>query len=284
MKSKSTIALVLIIVALLVIIFILTSPFQKAEAPIVSTTPKSDNAYEAIVHTFVKDEVETDGVSVHITKPVVSGLTNKTINTTVNDQINKVFADIKSSFLSETDGIEIFSKETKHQLTVTGSAPFVSTDKLFYIDIEIYSYYSGSAHPLTQRMVLNFVKETGQLVRLEDILKKDEVKSSESISENPDIEFRTSLSNISYLAKPKIIEQLTKSIKENDEEGSGADSFEELGAEPKLENYGVFYIHKDKIEWVFGQYQVAPYVFGEIKIAVPRRDIERYLAPRAYLK
>lgn len=284
MKSKSTIALVLIIVALLVIIFILTSPFQKAEAPIVSTTPKSDNSYDAIAHTFSKDEIETDSVSVHITKPVVSGLSNKIINTTVNDQINKVFGDIKSSFLAETEGIEIFSKETKHQLTVTGSAPFVSTDKLFYVDIEIYSYYSGSAHPLTQRMVLNFVKETGQLVRLEDILKKDAVKSSDSVSQNPDIAFRTALSNISYLAKPKIIEQLTMSIKENDGEGSGADSFEELGAEPKLENYGVFYIHKDKIEWVFGQYQVAPYVFGEIKITIPMNELRSYLAERAYLK
>jgi hypothetical protein len=74
------------------------------------------------------------------------------------------------------------------------------------------------------------------------------------------------------------------SIKENDGEGSGADSFEELGAEPKLENYGVFYIHKDKIEWVFGQYQVAPYVFGEIKITIPMNELRSYLAERAYLK
>lgn len=267
MKSKSTIALVLIIVALLVIIFMLASPFQKAEAPIVGTTPKSDNAYEAIAHTFIKDEVETGSVSVHITKPVVSGLTNKAINTVVNDQLDTIFADIKSSFLAETDGIEIFSKETKHQLTVTGSAPFVSTDKLFYIDIEIYSYYSGSAHPLTQRMVLNFVKETGQLIRLQDILKKD-----------------TALEAISYIVKPKIIEQLNKIIKENDGEGSGADSFEELGTEPKPENYGVFYIHKDSIEWVFGQYQVAPYVFGEIKVLVPKSEMASELATKSYLK
>jgi hypothetical protein len=73
-------------------------------------------------------------------------------------------------------------------------------------------------------------------------------------------------------------------LRDNKVEGSGADAFEETGADAKSDNYQVFYIYKDTIEWVFGQYQVAPYVFGEIKISVPKSAIEKYFAPRAYLK
>ena len=99
-----------------------------------------------------------------------------------------------------------------------------------------------------------------------------------------DADFRTALDAISEMAKPKILEQMKKMVGENGGEGSGADSFEESGADPKLENYRVFYIHEDKIEWVFGQYQVAPYVFGEIKISIPMKDLAPYLATRSYLK
>jgi len=274
MKSKTGITIFFIVLVVAIIGLISAMPFKSTEAPIVPNTPKAENSYSAIDHTFEKEDKETSTTSIHLTKPVISSLGSKTVTDVVNNQISVVFDDIKNSFLSETAGVDTFSDETKHQLTVTGSAPFVSTDKIFYVDIEIYSYYSGAAHPLTQRIVLNFVKETGQLIRLEDILKKDSKGGT----------FSNALSVISSSAKPKIVEQLTLMIKDNKGEGSGADSFEESGADPKLENYGVFYIHEDKIEWVFGQYQVAPYVFGEIKISVPLREIELYLAPRSYLK
>lgn len=274
MKSKFRNTLILIIIILSIIFFIVAAPLQNIEAPIVKTTPTAENSYTSIEHVFSKDDSETNTTSIHITKPVITGLGSEVVRKAINDQIEAVFLDIKNSFLSETAGVETFSDETKHQLTVTGSAPYVSTEKVFYVDIEVYSYYSGAAHPLTQRIVLNFVKETGQLIRLEDILKKD-LKSDT---------FNNALSVLSSISKPKIIEQLTSMIKDNKGEGSGADSFEESGADPKLENYKVFYIHKDKIEWVFGQYQVAPYVFGEIKISVPMSEFEQYIAPRSYLK
>lgn len=274
MKSKFAVTLILIIIVLGIIVFIVTAPLRDVEAPIVKTTSTIENSYASIEHVFNKDNIETNTTSVHITKPVITGLGSEVVRKTINDQIDAVFVDVEKSFLSETSGVETFSKETKHQLVVTGSAPYVSTDKIFYIDVEIYSYYSGAAHPLTQRIVLNFVKETGQLIRLEDILKKDSKGDT----------FTNALSVISSSAKPKIIEQLTTMIKDNNGEGSGADSFEESGADPKMENYSVFYIHKDKVDWVFGQYQVAPYVFGEIKISVPLTEFEQYLAPRSYLK
>lgn len=270
MKSKTGITIFFIVLVVAIIGLISVMPFKNTEAPIVPNTPKTENSYSAIDHTFEKEDKETSTTSIHLTKAVISSLGSKTVTDVVNDQISVIFDDIKNSFLSETAGVDTFSDETKHQLTVTGSAPFVSTDKIFYVDIEIYSYYSGAAHPLTQRVVLNFVKETGQLIRLEDVFSKESIDDA--------------LSTVSSVVKPKIVERLNAMIQENKGEGSGADSFEETGADPKSENYQVFYIHSDRIEWVFGQYQVAPYVFGEIKISVPKSSIEKYFAPRTYLK
>lgn len=285
MTSKTKITFGLIVLVAIILIFIITAPFRNAEAPIVSETPKSENSYSAIDHTFVKDDTETTTTSIHITKPQITGLTNETVSDAVNEQIDTLFADVKKAFLAETAGVETFSAETKHQLTMVGSAPFVSSDKVFYVDVEIYSYYSGAAHPLTQRVVLNFVRETGQLIRLEDILKKDNGASATGVAKDDD--FETALAQIEILAKSRVLDRMTKIIETSGANGNdsrAADSFEETGLAPRLENYGVFYIHKDKIEWVFGQYQVAPYVFGEIKISIPMGELSSVLAPRAYLK
>lgn len=284
MKNKTKI-LGLIIVILCVIIVVLITRSGKAEAPIVSNIKPVTNGYETIGYTFKKDDVETDTTSIHITQPVVSGLPSKLINDTVNSQLDVAFADIKKSFVADTAGVEIFSKDMKHQLTVNGGAPLSSSAKVFYVDTEINSYLSGSAHPLSQRAVYNFVKETGQLIRLEDILKRDNpTVSNDTNAVATDVDFKTALTGISRLAKPKILAQLNKMADDGSGQNVGANSFEESGADPKLENYGVFYIHEDKIEWVFGQYQVAPYVFGEVKISILMSELAPYLAPRSYLK
>lgn len=285
MTSKTKITLGFIVMVAIILIISITAPFRNAEAPIVSDTPKSQDSYSAIDHTFTKDDLETTTTSIHITKPQITGLPNKIVSDAVNEQIDALFSDVKKAFLAETAGVETFSAETKHQLTMVGSAPFVATDKVFYIDVEIYSYYSGAAHPLTQRVVLNFVRETGQLIRLEDILKKDNGASATATAKDED--FKNALTEIGILAKPRVLERMTKMIETSGANGSdstAADSFEETGLEPRIENYKVFYIHKDRIEWVFGQYQVAPYVFGEIKVAIPMGNLLPILASRSYLK
>jgi hypothetical protein len=298
MKNKTKILSFIIVILCVVIVFLIIRS-GKVEAPIASTTQPITNGYETIGYNFIKDEVETDTTSIHITQPVVSELPSKLINDTVNSQLDSAFAGIKKSFVADTAGIDIFSKDMKHQLTVNGGAPLSSSKKVFYVDTEIYSYFSGSAHPLSQRIVFNFVKETGQLIRLEDILKRDNgVTSNDTNALATDADFKTALRGISNLAKPKILAQLNKMASDGGQNvgidgdstqsgvstNAGASSFEESGADPRLENYAVFYIHEDKIEWVFGQYQVAPYVFGEIKISIPMSDLTPYLASRSYLK
>lgn len=270
MNSKIKITIFSTILILGISVLVTGIPFKNTEAPTITNTPQTTSSYSSIEYVFEKEDKDTNTTSIHITKPVISNLGNKSITDAVNDQISTIFDDVKKSFLAETSGVDTFSKETKHQLVLTGGAPVASTDKIFYVDVEIYSYYSGAAHPLTQRVVLNFVKETGQLIRLEDIFLKDSLSNA--------------LSAVASIVKPKIVERLNEMLRDNKVEGSGADAFEETGADAKSDNYQVFYINKDTIEWVFGQYQVAPYVFGEIKISVPKSAIEKYFAPRAYLK
>ncbi|MCF7865746.1 MAG: RsiV family protein [Candidatus Pacebacteria bacterium] len=285
MKNKTKVLGLIIVILCAVIIFLITRS-GKVEAPIISNVEPVTNGYETVGYSFKKDDVETDTTSIHITQPVVTGLPSNLINNIVNSQLDTAFGDIKKLFIADTAGVDIFSKDMKHQLTVNGGTPLSASKKVFYVDTEINSYISGSAHPLSQRSVYNFVKETGQLIRLEDILKRESGEgSSDTSAVATDKDFKTSLTGISNLVKPKIMEQLKKMSKTTD--GTSPDVskiFEPSGADPKLENYGVFYVHEDRIEWVFGQYQVAPYVFGEIKISVPMNELESYLAPRSYLK
>lgn len=289
MNSKTKITLILILIVVAIIAFMLVLPVNKVEAPIASNEEKPAPTYESISHVFEKDDLETNSVSIHITKPKIAGLSSRAINDAVNAQINSDFAQIKNSFLEETKNSEVFSNEMKHQLTVEGSEPFSASAKTFYIEVKIYSYYSGAAHPLSQTIVYNFVKETGQLIRLEDILKKDDKakannSSDAAASEPNDADYKSALTALSDLAKPKIVAELNRMVDENKGEGSGANSFEESGAAPSFANYGVFYIHEDRIDWVFGQYQVAPYVFGEIAISIPMSQLRPYLVDRTYLK
>lgn len=316
MKTKTKIAWSAVFVIVVIAIIVMTLPMHNAEAPIASNVPVMTHGYDVLPYTFKKDDVETDTTSIHITQPVISGLPSTLIDGAVNSQLDTAFADVKKSFLADTAGVEIFSKDMKHQLTVNGGAPLVSSSKVFYVDTEIYSYLSGSAHPLTVREVFNFVRESGQLIRLQDILKRDTPEPSDSNALATDADYKTALAGISNLAKPKILDQLRKVAQATGasagvsgdgtdadnsaggaEAGNGAASgtgnqsaqdvsriFEPSGAAPTLDNYGVFYVHADRIEWVFGQYQVAPYVFGEIKISIPMSQLAPYLAPRSYLK
>jgi hypothetical protein len=288
MNTKTKVTISFIILVAIVIVLMMMFPSRNVEAPITSNIPVATHGYDSIPYTFKKDDAETDTTSIHITQPVISGLSSKIINDAVNSQLDAVFADFKKSFIADTSGVEVFSKDTKHQLTVNGGAPLVSSDKVFYVDAEVYSYFSGAAHPLTTRTVFNFVQESGQLIRLQDILKRDTPEPSNTNAVATDADFKTSLSALSNLAKPKILEQLRKTAgatgASGSNGGSAEDSFEASGAAPSLDNYGVFYIHADRIEWVFGQYQVAPYVFGEVKISIPMSQLAPYLAPRSYLK
>lgn len=282
MNSRTKITLWIIALVVIVIISIFGLPFYKAEAPVASGVQNNADSQVKISYVLDKQDEESSSATIHIVKPKISGLSSKAIDTAVNSQIDSTYKNLKDSFVADTDGVKILSSETKHQLSITGSEPLPGTKHTFYIDSEVYSYYSGAAHPLTARTILNFVKDSGQLIRLQDILKKN---LTANLKDDSEASYSNSLTAISNIMKPKILAKLTNMAQADD--GSSPDmsqTFAESGADPTFENYGVFYIHADSIEWVFGQYQVAPYVFGEIKVSIPMSELKPYLADREWLK
>ena len=78
-------------------------------------------------------------------------------------------------------------------------------------------------------MSLILVKETGQLIRLEDIFLKDSLTNA--------------LSAVA-IVKPKIVERLNEMLRDNKVEGSGADAFEETGADAKSDTTKCFILIK----------------------------------------
>lgn len=274
------------IIGLIVLVAIIYTIFasKNAEAPIVSNSPtdhKAANVYEAIASTQEKEEIENSKVSVHITKTIVTGLSSEAINNAVNETLSTAIDDMKKSFLADVEGAEVISDEQKHQLTITSSAPISAREGTFYIDVDVYSYYSGAAHPLSQKIVFNFVKENGQLIRLEDILKKDSGSASAT-----NVTVSGALAAVSKLAKPLVLNELAKMIATSggEEYPNPNEILEESGLAPTVENFGVFYLKDESIDWIFGQYQVAPYVFGEIKVSIPLSELKPYLAERTWLK
>lgn len=262
-------------VAVIAVVLILVWPSRKIEAPDVpaATSTSAANAFSPISYKTDGEKTENPNALISLSFPVITGLESGVINAAVNAEIKKVFDDARAQFLDDTKNVTPSSPEEKNQLTLSAGAPVSSRKGTFYIDISMYSYYSGAAHPLSNRTVLNFVRENGQLIRLEDILKKD---SKGSID--------TSLAGVSELAKAKIKAELAKKLEGNDGYGSVDEIYQPDGAAPIADNYQVFYLQKDSIDWVFGQYQVAPYVFGEVKVSIPLKDLKPYLADRAYLQ
>ena len=284
MNSRTKITLWAIVLVLIVIISIFGLPFHKAEAPVASGVQSDADSQIKISYTLDKQDEESSSTSIEIVEPKISGLSNKAIDDAINSKISSIYKDLKGSFIADTAGVKIISSGAPHQLIITGTEPLLGTKHTFYIDSEIYSFYSGAAHPRTARTILNFVKDSGQLIRLQDILKKN---PSAGLKDDSEASYSNSLTAISNIMKPKILAQLTKMAQSDD--GSSPDpdmshTFDPAGADPTFENYGVFYIHADSIEWVFGQYQVAPYVFGEIKVLIPMSELKPYLADREWLK
>lgn len=240
---------------------------------------------------IIEETEETRRSTVKISIPEIVGLKPDIINTTINESIKEFARKTKADFMSEAEGFETVLPDQKHQLIISGSLvqqPILSNG-ILGVDIEVYTFYSGAAHPSSYRKVFNFIAQTGQSIRIEDILKPN-VKDKKIISAK-DSDYLTALTQLSNIVRPKIIQKMNKMIADNSsndeahsETPKAEDSFFSEGIEPKLENFDTFFIRQDGIEFVFSQYQVAPYSFGEISVHVPWSEMEGVLLNRSYLQ
>lgn len=121
--------------------------------------------------------------------------------------------------------------------------------------------YNGGAHGFENIVSFNY-----------DVTQQKEITLSDLFPDDPNY-----LSTISSYARTSLQKQfLEKSSQLPREEESGETSERDLdpmlvaGTEPTIENFSVFTFSPTEITLYFSQYQVAPYVFGEQQVVIPR--------------
>lgn len=149
---------------------------------------------------------------------------------------------------AEDDAIASLKAEPQvpHGMTVAVNSFTGRFDKVSigtnYISVElILSEYTGGAHPNTAFTGFVFDRTTGKRLTLDEALALTDKALGDIASSSA--------------------AQLSASL---------GDSFFPDGAQPTRDNYGDFLVSDDAVTFVFGQYQVAPYVYGPQYVSVPR--------------
>ncbi len=107
----------------------------------------------------------------------------------------------------------------------------------------VLSQYTGGAHGMTIFSGVNFDRTTGKRLTQQDAFRM----------------IGMNVQQVSASASAQLKEKL------------GADVFFEEGADTNPENYSSFLVSKDKVTFIFQQYQVAPYAAGPQEVSFSRR-------------
>jgi len=129
----------------------------------------------------------------------------------------------------------------QNELMGSFNAVYVGPD---IVSVELsLSEYTGGAHPNTAIIGVNVDRTTGKELSLDDAL--------------------------AMIGKdlPQVAEESLKELKAT----LGADLIAPEGARAMPENYSVFLVSKDKVTFVFNNYQVAPYSSGPQEVWFARR-------------
>ena len=106
----------------------------------------------------------------------------------------------------------------------------------------VVSTYMGGAHPNAAIYGLNYDRETGNQLTLDDALSMIGL-SLEEVAERAKAELSTKL---------------------------GTDIIAPEGADPTVENYSTFIVSPDQATFIFQVYQIAPYAAGPQEVSFPR--------------
>jgi hypothetical protein len=225
-----------------------------------------------------KKKESTDQYDIEYFVPKVSGSISPLVAAKINTFLLDEISQMVGYFKEDHRGVSVDQKDA---LSVSLAKQFVTKQRYLNVELVEYSYLAGSAHPLTYTHTYVFDIQTGEKVGLQDIFDSNQVY----------------LQNISDLVREKLTAQISlQSLGRGDEVTSttteeslkdmldGIDTekileatFFEEGILPREENYKEFNVTEEGIEFVFGQYQVAPYVFGEQRVTLLYSEIETIL-------
>lgn len=169
----------------------------------------------------------------------------------VNSVIKDFIANTQKSFLKELseDADTPADAPGKTGLNITYSVPYKSNNGLS-IRFNVSIYHRGAAHPSNNVVVENFIK--GHPVKLVDLF----------------ISGADYLKPIAAFCKQAITAKKISDLQ-----------WIQAGTKPSNENYNVWYFTKKGIAIIFNSYQVAAYVYGEQRIAIPLALISSLIKP-----
>ncbi|TSC86175.1 MAG: Uncharacterized protein G01um10148_681 [Parcubacteria group bacterium Gr01-1014_8] len=156
------------------------------------------------------------------------------IDTAITAKIDEVILGFRPYGLDNTDTDVPYDLSSVYDSTYIG--PDIVSARL------AISTYMGGMHPLTDIRGLNFERESGRELTLDDALKLIDL----------------SLNDVAKKARSELSKML---------EGS----FFPEGTEEKRENYATFIVNADSVIFIFQEYQVGPYAVGPQEVSFQRR-------------
>ena len=234
------------IIFLLIVLYFFFAPFHKAEAPkeeIIKVSTKNGISV-SIKHTISTLKEGNKEYKLDIQKPILEGFENRDIERHINTQISDKIDDIHADFKKElSEWVIPESMDDSSTLFITATTTSLS-GKFESVEFSVESFMTGSAHPSSYEVALNFDVNTGKIVSLGDVLSGD------------------------YL---RVISKYCKDVL-GERFAADYDQYEEnfgKGSDPIAENYENFLITTNGLVVVFDQYQVAAGVAGKQNVLIP---------------
>lgn len=219
------------------------------------------------------EESESEHIEYFVPKVLgaMSPLATARINTYLKEQVGTLVDQFKEEQVS-------IVPDQKDTLSLSMGTTTVTHRRYLNIEISEYSYLSGAAHPLTHTYTYVFDLWTGERINLPTLFNQ-QLNYLEDISRIVKEKLGTQLSLLSVEQNQDVFNITVASttpeyiLEHIDTEAILEAVFFEEGVLPKEENFNEFLILPEGIQFYFGQYQVAPYVYGEQRILIPYSEL-----------
>lgn len=207
----------------------------------------SFSASYKLVNKDLKDENKTKNYSISVQYPEMQGYNDNFVqddfNKYVYDLVKKSVDDFKKDMMDWESHVD-FQSDFE-----IGNTIFIQNENIISFRFDGYQYYSGSAHPSTFFISINYSLKDKGIVSFPSLFKGDYLKL------------------ISDICIKDLIRQKNEYAPDNNDV-----SWINQGAGPKDENFHVFNISDTTLHITFPVYQVASYAEGpkEVDIRLPK--------------
>ncbi len=239
---KRAILFVITIIILLIFLIILTPYIKKPE----TSLPSSESVSQTAVFETVTLEEKTDFAELKLSYPKLPP--------GQYTEVSQFVASVQGEHAQNIRDAEAFAQEfgggAMYQ-TILTYAIATSTNTTTFV-FQLYTY-TGGAHGNTAVLTFTYKNSDRTLVTLKDVFTD-----------------ATYLRTISAQARTYLYASLG--------EQSTRDQID-LGTEPNTDNFNAWYMTNDTITFIFGQYQVGPYVIGMPEFPLSKKSVSSIVRP-----